>query len=418
MDDEKNIEELASDFEKKIKRANFPHMETSDLLDLMDYYTRLGMDFEADLCRYIAERNDPHNPEVILTKAHTYADEGDWRASARLRAHSGLTGYDETLFSIEHTLRLGTVARALQEVIASLPKFHDIVDYDFIFDAATLFRDYGYADSSLRLLDLIPPTYTDWVQVQDMRVECHALMGRYVKAKEILNSLLDLSPFSCNLWVRMATCCYRDGTYDEALEACEYALAIKSDDDDALRLRNLVRAHKADTEAEAEILAYAYEQQDWQICLDIADRCYERASYADAIPPYCFAGLFCPRGQRDRERIVARLALCHFHCGNSADAMPHLLALCAYGGQYWDTYHEAAQILFEKGLQKTALEVIDIALRNHELHTARYGQLAALLAHYECYEDARNQWNEIISNLSTIPQSYKKYVLSAIEHLK
>lgn len=418
MDNErKSLEELAQQFKESLKYTSFPAMEAADLLDLMDYFTRMGMDFEAELCRYIAERDEPDNPEVMLTKAHCLADDGDWRASAVLRAKMGVTGYDAVLFRVEHAIRLGTAEEAYRKTIAAIPTISiaDLPDFDFVYDAAMLFRDYGYTKQAIDLIEALPPSYVDYLQAQDLRVECHAIAGEYQKGKDILNGMLDSSPFDQTLWARLATCCYRNGNYDEALEACEYSLAI-GQDEDCMRIKNYVRARQATEDDGTEILKAACEQQDYQFCLEYADHLYEQDKYEAAISAYSFANLFCPRGHRDREKILGRLAVCLIRFGAFSSALLHLKALAAYGGDHWDYYYDGAQLLFEAGHTEQALQVLRMAATYHEIGGPRYGQLAFLLYHYDCYDAASELWTSIFTHFSRMSPSFKRYVEAAASH--
>lgn len=414
--DKKSIEELAAEFEAKLRKTHLPEMMTSDLLDLMDYYNRAGMDFEADLCRYIAERTDPENPEVVLTQAHYYADEGDWFSSTAIREHIETSKYDNLIFNVEHTIRLGAVERAFHTVLKAVPKVMDVADYDFLFDMASLFREYGYTMVSINLLELIPPSYIDYQQVLDLRVECYTLAGGYEEAKGILNGQLDDSPFDQVLWGKMATCCYRNGEYDEALEACEYSLAIGSDDV-SKRIKNFVNVRTASKEASEKLFHVACEQQDYLVCMEYADRLFEEGRYEDAIPPYCFANLFCPRGNLDREKIISRLTFCEIQYGEVFSVLSNLSALTVYPGEHWSAYYEGAQHFFERGKVHRALQVIRFADLNKELTPYRLAQLAELLAHYNCYEEGRDLWEKIILQRDVIPRSYSNHLDEAVRRL-
>lgn len=78
------IEFIAEAFEQQWKRFKVPELDAIDLLDLMDHYVRQGRDFEAEICRLLAERKEPDNIEVVYTKAHVLMDEGRWNEAKEL----------------------------------------------------------------------------------------------------------------------------------------------------------------------------------------------------------------------------------------------------------------------------------------------------------------------------------------------
>ncbi len=418
MDDErKSIEELAAAFEQSWANTKLPAMSATELLDLMDYYTRMGMEFEADLCRYIAERNEPNNPEVLLTQAHCLADDGDWASSAVVRTRAGVSGYDTLLFKIEHTLRIGAVEQAECTVLQSLPQQMELPDYDFLYDTAVMFRDYGYADVAVRFLAALPSTYIDYMQAQDLKIECFAMGGNYAKAKPLLNKLLDLQPFDQGLWAKMAVCCYRNGDFDEALEACEYALAI-GDNTDASRIRNYVKMRQS-PESRSALFEEARINQDYMFCLEYAEQLYSDQDWRGAMDAYCFANLYCPRGSRDRERILSGLSLTLFRRGAAASGLQHLKALLTYGGDYSATLFEAITILMEAGRKESAVVAGSLALSSSRGHEAGVCvQLASLLAHYECYAEARELWQKLLDCESRFPASYLQLLAEAKEKMQ
>ncbi len=320
--DERNLKKLAESFERQWLASDIPGFSAGEFLDLMDYFTREGMDFEAELCRHFAEIRGPEDPEVLLTLAHCCADDGDWKAASVLRARCEADGYDELLFKVERLVRMGAVTKAENLVLQSLPPTFELLEFDFLYDAAVLFRDYGYLPSAVKLLETLPPSYVDYSQAQELRAECFALEGDYDKANNILNSLLDNAPFDQQLWVKHASYCYRGKKYDEALDACEYALAIGADAD-AARIRSCIRLLHENGRNCEKMAAEAIQAQDYTFLLEYADRMYALTDYEHALEAYEYSGLFCPRGSRDRERILSNLSKTLIQLGRFEPALFH-----------------------------------------------------------------------------------------------
>jgi tetratricopeptide (TPR) repeat protein len=71
---------------------------------------------------------------------------------------------------------------------------------------------------------------------------------KYDEAIEVLNMMLDKEPFHVNGWLNLAGACIYTRRDNEALEAVEYALAIKPDDAFALYLAGLCHFNTEDNE--------------------------------------------------------------------------------------------------------------------------------------------------------------------------
>lgn len=407
MERKKELETLAAEFEHKWQATRLPDMDAYDLLDLMDYYSRSGMDFEAELCRRAAEQHDADNPEVILTRAHWAADDGDWVTARKERARAMPSRYDGLLFDVEYYVRAAELSRADQLIRQSLPSVLDLPEYDFLFDSAALLRDFGYIFYALKWLARISRDYTDYAQVQTLRSECYNLACQYAESKKLLNEELDANPFDQELWKQLAVTCLRAGDRPAAIDACEYALAI-GPCEDAKQMRNFIYCAAKD-ELES-VLSLAAAIQDYLTCEDCGDWLFMEGQYERAIPCYSYAGAFCPRGHRDRERIVVRLALCQVAAGQFADAYTQMMSLPALGGDHSGDFLEAAQSFFEAGQEDYAVSLLQFVTDSHEMCGPRVAQAAALLAHYACYEPARTVWTYVVAHSGNVPLSYKPLV--------
>lgn len=396
MDEErKSPEELAALFEKKWQSVGLPDMEVPDLLDLMDYYNRMGRDFEAELCRHAAERKDPDNPEIMLTRAHLAADDGDWITANGIRKLMQFSGYEDLLFKVEYCVRSMSIDQAYSLALASLPRYPDLPDYDFLYDCALLFRDFGYFAHSLRLINLIPPSYIDYAAVQDLKTECASLSGDYAAARRSLNASIDRSPFDSILWTRLAICHFRQKAYAETVEACEYALAT-SDSIDALRFKRLAALHLVDDETAKRIFDLAAGEQDFLACKEYGDMLFSQGRYEEAKEAYRQSGVFCPHDGMERDTIVYRLVVCLVYTNAYEMALIQLNSISASGLSRWGYGYEVAALLFDRNKHGYAVQAIKWTMQNSELIHLHLERLAELLDKYDCYEDARDVWSDIL----------------------
>lgn len=409
----RTIEEIADEFNDKLAKVIAPQMDAVDLLDLMDYYEHQGMEFEAELCRRIATRNDPDNPEVLITNAHWDADGGDWNSVKRLNHSNAVMDYDLHLFEVEQLVKRGLLFDALQFIASKLPPNYQTEDYDFMFDSALLFRDYGYPRQSMYLARHIPKEYVDYSNVADLIVDNDVAMARYGEARKLLDKMIDKSPFNKQLWTRLAYVNYQSGNFSDSSEAVEYALAIGRDEE-ATRVKNYTFLHQ--TGRAQEFVEGAISAQDYAALVEAAD-CYYRAGHAEeALHTYMLAALYCPRGNRDREYIVGRIVICRIQVGETDDAIDHLRSIHLLGGNIWSAGFETMQVAFEYGKEDTAIGVLQTLLDLQRIQGNRWNYVADLLCHYNCYDAVENFWKFLFKNPQLLSPSYQMCIAKAKLH--
>jgi tetratricopeptide (TPR) repeat protein len=418
--DKRDMEQLAADFERRMKALALPEMDTVDLLDLMDYYSRCGKDFEADLCRYLAKRQEPNHPEVLLSEAHTYADMGRWPEALDYLQQSGAAGYDRLMFVVERYLRCGEIETAAKLALEALPKNQvlEMADCDFIYDAAVLFRDYGFNHITEQLLAMLPEDYVDYLPAMEIRVNSLIELTHFADAKALINSLIDRRAFDQKLWLMMAWCCYHAGEYAEANDALAYAEAIAPVEDRSLKLLIDMRLRE-DALPDDHYLEVLLKTQDYVTCLSYADLIYSKGLYERALFAYQATGMLIPHNSRDREHYMARCLLCLAYSRRyDKELVEYMNALHATGGDYWQIYLEAAQCFFEYGDTSAALEVILFAVDDHLKSGSRCTQLVSLLTHYDCYAPARELWGLLNTWRSHVAPSYQAYIDTALRRLE
>lgn len=95
---------------------------------------------------------------------------------------------------------------------------------DFVYDTVVLLSDYSQHEAAkawyLRMKD------TDNTDCMELKLRIQMNERDYKKAEETIQLLLDKNPFSPDYWVKAAQINVFSYKYDEALECCDYALAI------------------------------------------------------------------------------------------------------------------------------------------------------------------------------------------------
>ena len=103
---------------------------------------------------------------------------------------------------------------------------------DFCLDVATLYVDYDVYDLAELWLDECEDTDND--DYQEIKGRIAVNKGKYKEGIRIFNTLLDHDPYNNAYWNALATAQYLNNDISDSIESCDYALAIDSEDTDAI----------------------------------------------------------------------------------------------------------------------------------------------------------------------------------------
>lgn len=423
--DDNDIKELAMRFEKSLDSlmGQMLSFSSADLLDLMDYYSATGRDFESDLCQKVAQRLYSDDVEVKITQAHNYGDEGNWQMVSAItsqnRGAGGFTAYDLALFRIEKLIRRGMPWKAQEIVYLTLNKDRTSADYDFMFDCAAMFRDYGYTSRCIALVDAIGKDYVEYAQVLQLKADALIIRGDYDEASLLLNEMLDNDPFDKSLWSRLAQCQLYTDQIPLALESGKNALALGSDAE-ARRITTYIGATSGrfdDFGFYNYLIVNGITIQDYMIHLDLALHFRRQKLFEHSLEALSFAGLYCPRGCRDREIIVYLIADSQIQINQVDSAIENLRSLQAISPNYGPYFINAASALIDKGHEVEAIDLLALAASEYQTSATRLAVIANMLSQWSLFELARELWQMIIKNMPILPPLARKQAASAARKL-
>ena len=409
-EDRRDIAKIANEYNQMMSNIPIPDMKVEDLLDLVDYYSRAGMDFESELYKRIAVRKYPDNPEVVLMCAHWEADEGNWTGANNICSTMESSKYDEALFEMEKMLRMMLIKEANIKMNSVLNKVLELQDYDFLFDAAELFRDFGYMDSAVFCLNQIPASYSDYRQVLELKAECHFYIGDYENSLQELDNAIDANPFDDYLWAQTAMIQYKLGEYDKAQDACEYSLAITKDNPRAEHLKNLLKWKE---DGHYDMTAATYLRQDYAAMVEIGDLHYIQGDYKNAELEYMAAGYYCPRGNRDRVQIVFKTACCRVMTGRYFDGVMTFLPALNQGFDLWPYSFELVHLLLKANQIQLACLAFAPIFKLDEISTPRLELVVDLLTYFQCYKDMEEIWEYVFQREEKFSAVYKELIREA-----
>ena len=412
---EKNIAKLAETYQQKLSAIQLPDMNVEDLLDLIDYYSRMGMDYEAEMYKRIATAKFPEDTSVLLMCAHWEADAGNWYLVQNVQGVLDTSKYDEALFEMERYVRQMDPEGALFTLERTLSPLLEDVDYDFLFDAAELFRDYGYMDHALRCLQRIPNTYPDYLQMLEIAAECFYYLGKYDESLEQLDKAIDQNAFDDYLWAQTALLNYKQEDYDKALDACEYSLAIVKDNPRAVHIKSLLTWQKykdIDTSANP-ILNEEYIYQ-----MEIGNLYYKQGEYRKAEQEYEAAGLHCPRGNRDRVQITFKTACARIMLRKTEEGVEALLSSLNQGVDLWPYALELLPLIIEIQDYKYVPKLLNPIIKFEGLNVSRAEVLLVFFFTCGTYSCPIEIWRQILSYEEQMSQRYCNIIRKVKEELQ
>ena len=410
---ERDLQRLAEVYNEKLASVSLPEMKVDDLLDLVDFYTRNGMDFEAEMYKRIAALQFPTHPDVILMCAHWEADEGNWKGVSSISSIMDSTTYDEALFYMEKFIRMMLPGEAYSKMQATLNPLLELSDYDFLFDSAELYKDFGYMEFALKCLKQIPATYPDYRQTLELSAECYFYLADFDSSLAQIDRAIDINSFDDYLWAQSALLHYKKKDFNRALDACEYSLAILQDNPRAEHLKNVIEWHR---NSSFDVAAASYVRQDYSAMIEIGDLHYLKSEYKQAEAEYMAAGYFCPRGNRDRVLIAFKTSICRVMQGRVDSGIDTLLSVLNQGLDIWPFAIEMLHILLKEGYEDKFSRLFAPLIRLDDLSISRMEQLVLTLAPFKCYDSASFFWkrvfeyeNKLKAPCDTIVQDAKKY---------
>lgn len=408
MDDkEKRIAAFMALYNKRLDDVQLPDIEVNDLLDLIDYACSMGWDFEAELYKRIAEKKFPDHPDVLLLLAHWDVDNGSWDVACEMSSNGSLSEYESSLFAVERFLRMMQPQLAYDNVRRLQTISDGWVYYDFLFDVAALFRDFGYMRYAMKLLTGIPNTYPDFVRVLEMKAECCLYMAEYDEALTYLEQALDMNSFDDYLWNLQSLVYYKKRDYQSAVDASEYSLAIKQENP---RARHLYKLSKL--QQEKCLVEYSgQESGDYLALLEIGDVLFGRGDYIGAESYYMRAGIFSERGSRDRVQIVFKTAYARVKQGLAADGVSTFLSLLSQGVDLWPYAMDLLFLLYRQRQTDVISDLLLPLLVFDEPERDRIEQIILFLYNFNCFADVKSVWKLLFRYENKLSEEYVAYLL-------
>lgn len=231
-DKDRELVELAERFEAARSEQKSIYMDSEDLADLAEWYSRRNrFDDAADAIDYGLKLH-PDNTSLLVEKVYLHLDQFNL---AKAKQTARLITEERPDVTILRARLLAEDGR-LDEADLMLDTLEDKYSKENIIDVAYMYLETGQRQRALEWLG-------HWRWDTDDQEYC-AIMAdnlldqqEYREALTYYNKLVDQNPYHPSYWIGVARCHLGLGEYAKAIDACDYALLADEDLGDAYLIK-------------------------------------------------------------------------------------------------------------------------------------------------------------------------------------
>ena len=216
-----------------------PYMDADELTDIAEYYMTIHEEEKAGQAIDLAQRLHPDSvdPQVFLVRQQMFQDN---MAEAH-RLCDAITDQDDQEVRF---LRAEMLIREQHpdEASALLEQTYEHVSEDrasFLYDCVGVFMDYALWEDAKRWVDRLRSEFPGYAKGQYLLADVLFAMGQNAQAAQELNQMLDRDPYNAEAWNLLAEIQVAEEQFREALDSCEYVLAVQEHNRQAM----LTKAH-------------------------------------------------------------------------------------------------------------------------------------------------------------------------------
>lgn len=360
-------------------RNEAPHwyMDAVQLSEVVDYYENHGLHADAEQCLRHALALHPTDEDLRVKQAYILRSQGYTEEALKIINQQNEQNIDVRFFKAEVALAKFDLTTASQIFTSILSDDStESPDWGIRIDIAECYQLEGYTSEALSMLDSIPDHTNESQRAYIMKAECFSALHQWQKAIDELNVVLDRNPYDIGCWGMLAELQYENQHYNEAQEACQYALAIDPRDEKSLRISFFAyKVTKQFEKALAQAECYIqYWPNEYYLPLNAGELCVEEGRIQEALEYFGRANRNCPDEHQDRMRIIANVAQTKVHQGKLEEAFCTLKCICKYGVPYSTVCVQMASLAAEINDMQYAADRLnetlpEINLYNTELCT-------------------------------------------------
>ena len=231
--------DMLAQYETARGEGREPYMDADELTDIAEYYTAIHEEEKAGQAIDLALRLHPESvdPQVYLVRQQMFLDN---MAEAH-RLCDAIADQDDQEVRF---LRAEMLIREQEVEQASrlLEETYDLVTEDragYLHDCVSVFMDYALWDVARQWVERLRREFPGYTEGRYLLADVLFAQGENCQAADELNRMLDSDPYNVDAWNLLAEVQAAQEQYREALDSCEYVLAVQENNRQAM----LTKAH-------------------------------------------------------------------------------------------------------------------------------------------------------------------------------
>jgi tetratricopeptide (TPR) repeat protein len=315
---------MAEAYESARAAGNPYYLDADDITDLTDWYATHDNMVKAFEAAEYGLMLHPDNMPLLVEYTYLYMDNHDTEKARQLIATFPVEN-DETIIVKAKLELLTDQAEKAETLIDSVARKDDLHN---ISDIAYAYLDTGHYEKALQWVEPAIERYPDDEICLGVAADSYYGVENLEQAIRCYNRLIDINPYSAPYWYGLARCYFDEEKYDQAIDACNYALIGDDEYADAYLIKGHAFYELENEEAAIESYRRAEELHainPEHVHLYIALNRFERRHWEGAynefevlikITPHTFTS--------GAARIYAYAALCLYKTGNKQKAQTYL----------------------------------------------------------------------------------------------
>lgn len=395
---DEQIKKLVEQYEQLIETGEPFYMDGSTLMDIEEYYEKNGNTYEAEQVMRLAHKLHPDNAEVNTVRAYRLKARGKWSEAETIIADiPDQNAREVQLFWAEWFAAENNPDKAEAIVKKNLPETHTDERWDWYLDLSEIFFDYGFYQRTSHWLEQIPSTYSLRTRVDELLGNTYYQLQAFEKSIEAFTRLTDADPCNALGWTMLADASQKNGNLEECNTYCDYALAIDCQSVHAMGLKLFATfgTNKYDEGIELYQEFANKMPDDYVIRMYAGEQLLARGNYANALEPLQEAFRLCPLENPDRARLISDqlYTLANLKQFDKAIEVMHILA--SQGNPNATSYYHLADIFFETGNPKEAVQMLEKYLTASICEEKDYVNIIQMLIANKCLAPAATIWNKL-----------------------
>ena len=297
-------------------------LEPEMLTDIAEYYAMNQRMDEADRCIEYAVSFYPDSvdPQIFLARQQMFYgnQEEAWRICNAITDQSDR----EVIFlRSELYMYFNESQKAFALMLENYKKADDEDAPEFLYDCICQCKDYGFGDKAMEWVEMLRSDYPDYIDAIALQAEIHNYRREYQQTIDLLTDNIELMPYCIHAWLQLAEAYLWLEEYDEAMEASEYALAIDSDNAEAIFMHAniLLDTEHLDEAHEYYTRFLRYFPYDERANYFDAECLFDNKQYEEAIARY--ERLLSLPGYAMKGYALSYIAYCHAQLGHNEQAL-------------------------------------------------------------------------------------------------